>query len=336
MTVRARRFLVRVAVSSFTLLILVFVVDVDEVVERLAGLDEEWIAVGLAVSIGQVVASAWRWRYTARRLGVALPVRDAIEEYYLGTFLNQVLPGGVLGDVSRAWRHARSTGPAPASGEGRARRLRSVHAVILERASGQAVMTLAAFFAGAVLLAPRTETTASWLPDHPLTDVPLVVSLPAALATVIFLGWLLGLLLRRAMRMPALDRFLEDARTALLGSALPVQAGLSLLIVGSYVAVFVAAARAAGVETPSSALLPLVPPLLVTMLVPVSVAGWGIREGAAALLWSSVGLTASEGVAVSVTYGLVVLVSSLPGAAVLLLILRSERGPDRRGGRPPD
>jgi len=84
------------------------------------------------------------------------------------------------------------------------------------------------------------------------------------------------------------------------------------------VAVFLAGAMAVGVDTSLLILLPLVPPLLMTMLIPVSVAGWGIREGAAAALWGAAGLLASEGVVLSMAYGVLVLVSSLPGGIVLL------------------
>ena len=72
-------------------------------------------------------------------------------------------------------------------------------------------------------------------------------------------------------------------------------------------------------ETPTLVLLPLVAPVLMTMLIPVTVAGWGLRESAAAVLWGAVGLTAADGVAVSLAYGLIVLLCSLPGAVVLLL-----------------
>ena len=64
--------------------------------------------------------------------------------------------------------------------------------------------------------------------------------------------------------------------------------------------------------------MPLVAPVLMSMLVPVTVAGWGLREGVAAMLWGAVGLTAADGVLVSIAYGLLVLAGSLPGAFCLL------------------
>ena len=111
----------------------------------------------------------------------------------------------------------------------------------------------------------------------------------------------------------------ELASAHLSPSAFAVQLASGLFIVGTYLATYVAAARAVGVETPFFVILPLVAPVLITMLIPVTVAGWGLRESAAALLWGAVGLTVADGVAVSVAYGLVVLVGSFPGAVVLAL-----------------
>jgi hypothetical protein len=98
-----------------------------------------------------------------------------------------------------------------------------------------------------------------------------------------------------------------------------VQFITSGVVVGCYIGTYLISARAIDIQTPLLALVPLVAPVLVTMLVPVTVAGWGVREGAAALLWGGVGLTAADGVAISVAYGFLVLLSTLPGGVVLAL-----------------
>jgi len=122
-----------------------------------------------------------------------------------------------------------------------------------------------------------------------------------------------------------LGRFWRDAQVALFaGDAFFLQFASSLVVVATYVVTYLIAARAIGVDTPLLVLSPLVAPVLLTMLVPVTVAGWGVREGAAAVLWGVVGLTAVDGVAISVSYGLLVLLSTLPGGLVLALGLAPE------------
>jgi hypothetical protein len=105
--------------------------------------------------------------------------------------------------------------------------------------------------------------------------------------------------------------------------ALPPQLISSSIIVASYLLTFVIAARAIGSYTPLATLVPLIPIVLLAMLLPISIAGWGVREGVAALLWAAAGLSAVEGAAISATYGLLILISSLPGAGVLLVGLRT-------------
>ena len=118
-------------------------------------MDARWVGVALAVSLVQVTVSAWRWCFTAGRLGITLPFGDALREYYLAVFLNQIIPGGVVGDVSRAWRHARLQTDTHMDGGS------AVRAVVLERASGQIVMTMVA--AASLALMPMALGTAWWL-----------------------------------------------------------------------------------------------------------------------------------------------------------------------------
>ncbi len=52
-----------------------------------------------------------------------------------------------------------------------------------------------------------------------------------------------------------------------------------------------------------------------------SVGGWGPREGVTAWAFGAAGLGASQGVTTAVVYGVMVLVATLPGAAVLVVVM---------------
>jgi hypothetical protein len=114
----------------------------------------------------------------------------------------------------------------------------------------------------------------------------------------------------------------RDIRKSLMSwPAMLVQASSSAVVVATYLGVFAVLALGAGYWAGAPEILTLMALcslLLLAMAVPVSVAGWGVREGAAALLWPLVGLPPEQGVALSVGYGLAVLVSSLPGILFLL------------------
>ena len=285
----AHRLGLRAAVSAGLLAGVALMVDTDRVMAHLQALSPGWVLAALALSVVQVALSAWRWRFTAARLGLELPMAHAFREYYLGTFLNQVLPGGVLGDASRALRHGRD------SGSGRV----ALAAVAIERGSGQVVMTLVAVPALVTLL------------------TPVAPGLAWGSAAVVALALLFG-----ARLLPAetggTDPIASLRRALLAPDALPLQLLSSSAVVATYLGVFMAAARGLGIELPPTILLPLVPPVLLAMLVPITVAGWGLREGAAATVWATAGLEPAQGAAAAVAYGLLVLLGSLPGALGLL------------------
>ncbi|WP_110668121.1 lysylphosphatidylglycerol synthase transmembrane domain-containing protein [Salinicola halophilus] len=330
----------RLACTAALLGVLAWQLDTRELLSQLKDLSPGWALLGVLLAVPQVVVSAFRWRLTAHQLGIALRWRRAIREYYLATFLNQVLPGGILGDATRAWRHASdaadndacdgpcrhgSTQSRAASGETvksdrRANRGAAVSAVVIERASGQFTLLLVAVTA--LLLSPELRGALGSL------AWPLSATVMAVLGAVGVLAIAVALLARRPTT--ALRAVASDLRRALLETRIwPRQLASSLLVVATYVAVFLCAAKALGTPRSLAELLPLIPLLLMAMAIPLTVAGWGVREGAAALLWPLAGLPAQEGVTLSVTYGLLILAGSLPGLAVLA------RGRDRRAAAAP-
>lgn len=256
-----------------------------------------WLVLGLLISVPQVLVSAWRWRLTAQQMGLSLRMKHAFREYYLATFLNQVLPGGIAGDMGRAWRHA----------GGAADRRRAWHAVFIERASGQ--LALVVIGGAAILVSPPLQQGFMRLSNVSDGAASMWLALPVVLFAVG--GWWL----RAALRM-----LWGDISQALLTRAVfPQQFVSSMFVVASYVAVYFCCAQALALADPISLVLPLIPLVLLAMALPLSVAGWGLREGAAAIVWLLAGLPPEQGVAISVLYGLTVLVSSLPGAFVLVL-----------------
>lgn len=306
--------MIRLAVSLGLLATLAWWLDLSQVTTRLSQLRLSWVLAALALTVFQVIGSAWRWSYTARRLGLDLPFWHAVREYYLAVFLNQLLPGGVLGDVSRAWRHAQvvETGPA-------------VRAVVLERAVGQVVMVMLTVGSGFILV------SRDWHEGGQPNDLLLALAL-AGLAGASIWMYRRRHARRSSIPWPAvppgawtrwsatswLGELWQDARQAVFSRpALGFQLATSISIALSFLLTYVFVARAVGIETPIRVLVPLIPPVLMSMVIPITVAGWGIREGTAGVLWTAAGLSAADGVALSLAYGVIVFLSTLPGGVLL-------------------
>ncbi|WP_348761298.1 lysylphosphatidylglycerol synthase transmembrane domain-containing protein [uncultured Salinisphaera sp.] len=289
---------IRFVVTAGLIAGLWWVVDIARVGRLVADLRWPWVGAGLALVQAQIVLSALRWRVTAARLGEPLSHRRAIGEYYLASLLNQILPGGVAGDVIRAGRGA---GDRAQSGW-----QAGAAAIVLERLAGQ-VMLFVVAGVGLVASAVAGETLlpaarAGWL---------AVAGLLAALAA------LAGLVGRWAAGRRYLARIGRAVGRAWLArDVIGQQLVLSGLIVTAYLTAFAAASAAIGAPLGLFAVWVLVPATLLTMLLPVSIAGWGLREAAAAALWPLAGATAADGVAASIVYGVISLVGAAPGLVV--------------------
>lgn len=91
------------------------------------------------------------------------------------------------------------------------------------------------------------------------------------------------------------------------------QIALSLGTALANVSAFAACSAAIGAPLPPVISTTLIPLVLFAMVLPLSIGGWGLREGAAALLYPVAGASAGAGLAASVAFGLMIWVSVLPG-----------------------
>ncbi|MBG6189911.1 uncharacterized membrane protein YbhN (UPF0104 family) [Arthrobacter sp. CAN_A212] len=110
---------------------------------------------------------------------------------------------------------------------------------------------------------------------------------------------------------------------------------LSVLGWGSYAALFAVSAALTAPELDPADVVGLAAICLAGMSIPLSLGGWGPREGVTAVAFMMFGYAGASGIEVSVGYGLLALVSVLPGAALLLVLfvrglLGNGHGEDRR------
>lgn len=258
-----------------------------------------WPAVAAAICLTAMttVCSAWRWRLIARALGVGISLPAAVSAYYRSQFLNSVLVGGVLGDVHRAVRHGRRAGDV----------VRGVRAVAWERLYGQVIQAMVT----AVVLAALPSPVRPVLP-YVLAGVAVVAGCGALAVRASARGG-------RSRLARSVQAISGDLRSGLLAPGVwPKLALASLLVVAGHTATFVIAARLAGVTAPLGELIALLMVVQTAMVIPLSVGGWGPREGAAAWAFAAAGLGAAAGVTVTTAYAVLALAAVAPGAGLLL------------------
>jgi uncharacterized membrane protein YbhN (UPF0104 family) len=277
---------VRLLGALAVLAVIVWRVGTGPFVDGIRTISAWEVVAALAITAVTTASSAWRWRVVAARLDISLTRSNAIARYYRSLFLNSALPGGVVGDVHRSISHGRDEHDIG----------RAVRAVVWERTAGQVVQ------GGLALLVLLV------LPSPVRSSMPWVVAAVAAGIAVIAFAIKFG---------PHVIR--TDIRTALLDRrAWPSITGASAIAVTGYTSLFVIAAHASVPEVSVVRMVPLAMLVLVAMTVPLSVAGWGPREGAAAWVFGAAGLGAGNGVAAATAYGVLSFIATLPGAVLLL------------------
>jgi Lysylphosphatidylglycerol synthase TM region len=301
----ARRFgplLLRLAAGVTVLWFLVRLVGAGPFETGVRAVTWPAVVAAITLTILTTVCSAWRWRVVARALGIDIGLAAATGAYYRSLFLNSVLIGGVLGDVHRAVTHGMRAGDVP----------RGLRAVAWERLSGQIVQAAA------------TAVVLLTLPS------PVRPALPYILAGVAGVAGCAALVVRAAARRGrsrlalAARAVAGDLRGGLLAAAVWPRVLLA--------SVLVVAARVAGSTAPLGELVALLMVVQTATAIPLSIGGWGPREGAAAWAFAAAGFGAATGVTISTLYAVLMLTAVAPGAGLLLRdAIRRRRGPAHSG-----
>ena len=281
------------------------VADGADALDVLLAVDLWWLAAALVALTLHTVLAAERWRLTAGALGLPLGRGHALREYYLAQLVNSTVPGGVVGDAGRAVRSREQAGLTIAA-----------QAVVVERFAGQVALLATMTIAVTVTtLAPGGLEWPGWM---------LGLATALTLGSLTLVGVLLAARWLPGRVGPRVAELSRTAAVALVGRRLWLpQLALSAGTTACILLAFWFCTLAVGLSLPFAAIVTLVPLILLTMLVPITISGWGLREGAAAALLPLAGATASASLAASVVFGLVGLVAVLPG---LVTVWTSERG----------
>jgi uncharacterized membrane protein YbhN (UPF0104 family) len=255
---------------------------------RLANASLVWGALAVVLCLLQQLLLAVRWSAIAQHK--VLPFGAAVRLTFIGSFFGQVLPSTIGGDAARIVLLARS-----GAGWGKA-----THSVVADRVIG--LFMLAAIVLGCILM------TFARVAD-PLARLALLGVAAAAVA-----GASVFLLLRfypfsLLTKLPFGGHLAEASTLALNVLRVPRTAAVVTIcsLAGQLTAVGIAwcCARAVAAPVPLFDLLALVPPVLLIATAPVSIAGWGLREGTMATAFTLAGLPAQDGVLISLLFGLV-------------------------------
>lgn len=291
---------IKLLISVGLFAILIRTVDWRGVRGVLVKADPQQLAVAMLALAAAVLLAAWRWSLCASASGIALPRTFYVRATYAATFIGQVLPAGVGVDAVRLAYLM----------HGRGRLSRALQTLLLDRIVGIAAV-IVVMVAGLPLMWDR---------------LPLALKLLSIVLTTGLFGG--GGVLWLFARLPFIVNFrgngrrrkLIDLVLAVRGSILSKDALYAFLMSVIFYCVNIAGVRwfaaALGLEVPYLLLLAIVAMAIFLSLMPISLNGWGVREGAMVVGLSALSVSRESALAISLLYGAGSAIATLPGAFI--------------------
>ena len=316
--------LIKIAISLTLIAIVLNAFDVRGVGSHFAKVDAITLLLAVTIALAIALLHTARWLAVINANDARLNFKTALQLVLIGHFFNQALPSSVGGDAVRIWCAYRA-GLSFSS---------AANTVIVDRA----------FTLFSLLL--LTAAGLPWLFE--------IINDPAArwaLSTVLFAG-IAGF--GAFLALTRLPQFMAHWRVvrallslAALGRkvmfsvryALPVILVSVLSFVGFSIIVFYLA-DAMQLDITLRDCVLLVPPVILVSILPISIAGWGVREGAMVVAFGFINVPAGAAFAVSVLFGLTLAAASLPGSLLLWLsgysVRNVEAEADALAAKEPD
>lgn len=281
-------------------------IDLGSAWNRMLEADPVNLVMAVLVICVQVLISVFRWRVVMVAIEAVLPFWQALRIYLIGLFFNQVLPSSVGGDAVRIYKGFRAGLALKAS----------VHGVMLERVTTVLSLLIlvtgtAPFFQGHL-----DQTDTNWMQTFS------VIMLAAGVGGTTLLMFLdrIPQKFRSWGFVRALSELAADTRRIFLS---PIHAPQALAwgVLG-HIAIaggvfFIAQSIDLDISIlDCMVLMPLV--MLVTTL-PISIAGWGVRESAMVAAFALVGVQADDALVLSILFGLISVLFAIPGGITWLL-----------------
>ena len=266
----------------------------------------------------QGILAGWRQIDIVMLLGSRLTMFGSLRVWFVGLFINQVGLTFIASDVMRALQLMQEGVPRLAAGR----------AVVLDRIIGLGVLLL---MIDAVLpiIAKLTENAA--LKYGLFILVGLSTSGLLCLLAAGFVTPLLTKLPDRVLQHRLFEICLDLISVSRFFYTQPARslriATLSFVMHLLNVAALVWIARALNADASPWAMAVVIIPVMFLSMLPISIAGWGVREAAAATALSLLQVPTQIALTASVGFGLSSIIASLPGILVLLTPRPSQKLP---------
>jgi uncharacterized membrane protein YbhN (UPF0104 family) len=291
------KFILKIVISFVILGVLFHEVQWTSLKDYFASLQWQYFFLALAVQFVGATMAAVRWAILMPPLGFKAPLSFYVRTYFKGVMFNQVLPSSIGGDAYRML----------AVNQLQKGTKQSVLAILVDRIYGfiglMFVVLMSLPWAYHLLPLPVFKILSLCIAVMFLgTFSLLALNLPIFLFLKKIIGF--GFILELAQ---AFLKTLQDLKN------LPLKLVLSVLLHLLTVYSFYILTKGMPISASFVGYLVIIPTILLFTMLPLSFAGWGIREGAMVYFGAMIGLLKPEALAISLLFGFILILTGLPG-----------------------
>ncbi len=271
-------------------------VDFDNLIHILAKSHGGTILIALLFQMGSTFLAAYRWRLIMQLLVFKEKVSYYVQSYFKGMFFNQVLPSSIGGDAVRI---------IDLTQKGYDKK-DAFYGIFVDRVVGLVGLLVLNLIASILFFGTFDK-------DFSLLIIFIAVS---GIAGFIFLFYLENIKFLANYKFLNLFHRLARRLNNLYPSKLTLMKHIAISVGVHFLSVLVLYALAWSIDFHMSfqTFLIAVPPVFLLTIIPISLAGWGIREGAMVGIFMLVGADETKVLAMSILYGILLIISSAPGA----------------------
>ena len=265
-------------------------VNLSDLVSRFNLASLGWIGMAIAATFLQIFVGVLRWREIGAECGAPLATGQAMRFNLIGTFFNQTLPSSIGGDAVRLWLVAR----------GGAGWRAATFSIFVDRAIG--------LIALAVIIVASLPWSYNLIGDPNGRSALLFVDFAALAggAGFLVLGRLPWPWLKDWWGTHHLHACSVIANRVIFSRKHgPAIAVLSVLVHVLAVVIAWCIVQSIAAQVVFGQIFQLVPPVMLITMLPISIAGWGVREATMGLAFGYAGLMTNEGINISLLYGAV-------------------------------
>jgi len=298
-------FILKALASVLLLLFLFLNVDAKAVVSVLLSISPLQFFVVILVLLAQALIAAWRWSLVCQLLSMRVKLGRLFLVLLVGLFFNQLLPSTICGDAARVWLLRK-----PLSGSFNAGK-----SVVADRAVGFFVL-FAIVFAVALSSSLWRDIFAFGYEHIVLGFVFLCFALGVTGILVLKLeAFCLNEKILRVIQL------IYQVRTVFSSGTKTINLfGVSAFIHVMSVATIWFLARCLGLEISLIDFLVIIPTVTLIISIPITISGWGLREGLLVYALGFVGVSTNVALALSLLFATGQMVLALIGCAVWLVL----------------